>query len=173
MLGFSDEIARFRQRLDAENSRLKNLCLIWERELEENIPPLETGNVLTVIRQTQQLQREKFNQYADLVNQFENKSGKKIVVNDLEGFWELIQLQVIACKIRSSGPLLIPFLQVCDVDKKFAELEQLKKNDWVRKELIVPPKKRLKKKVVTTPRGLRSNIRVHIAAARKKQYLPK
>jgi len=95
MLGFSDEAERLRQRLDAENYRLKNMCSIWEKELEENVPPIETGNVLTVIRQTQQLQREKFKQYADLIDQFENKIGKKIVVNDLEGFWELIQLQVI------------------------------------------------------------------------------
>ena len=70
-------------------------------ELEENVPPLETGNVLTVIRQTQQLLREKFNQYTDLINQFENKTGRTILVDDLEGFWELIQLQVIHDKNES------------------------------------------------------------------------
>ena len=94
VLGSSDEVLRLRERLEVEDFRLTDMCLIWERELEDNVPAVETGNVLTVIRQTQQLLNERFNQYASLIDQFENQTGRKIVLDDMEGFWEMILLQV-------------------------------------------------------------------------------
>ena len=79
-----------------EGSRLTDLCVSWDELLANNeVPEEETGSVRTVIGQAQLLQRERFNQFAELVNQFENKTGEKeITPTDLEGFWEMIYLQV-------------------------------------------------------------------------------
>jgi len=61
------------------------------------VPEEETGSVRTVIGQAHLLQRERFTQFAGLVDQFENKSAEKeITPTDLEGFWEMIYLQVIS-----------------------------------------------------------------------------
>ena len=83
-------------------------------------------------------------------------------------------IHVIIDMISDIAMLLNSTLQVYDVDKKFADLERLKKDNWVHEESIIPPKKTQKKrKAVTTPRGLKSNIRAHITATRQKQYMPK
>ena len=59
------------------------------------VPEEETGAVRTVIGQAQLLQRERFGQFGQLIDQFRHKSGEKeITPTDLEGFWEMIYLQV-------------------------------------------------------------------------------
>lgn len=87
-----------RDQVDDTRFRLEELCCVWSSILEEgegNIPQEETGSVITVIRQTEQLQRERFNQYSTLIDQFEDNSGEKLITTtDLEGFWEMILLQV-------------------------------------------------------------------------------
>lgn len=91
------EALHFRSLMASEGSRLNDLCSNWE-ELMDNgdVPEEERGSVLTVIGQAHLLQRERFNQFAGLVNQFENKTAEKeITPTDLEGFWEMIYLQVM------------------------------------------------------------------------------
>lgn len=88
---------QLREQMSLKKFNLDELCCVWSNFLEEDgkIPSEETGNVLTVIRQTEQLQRERFNQYASLIDQFEHNSGEKIITtSDLEGFWEMVLLQV-------------------------------------------------------------------------------
>ena len=66
--------------------------------------------------------------------------------------------------------------QVGDVDRKFINLNELRANNWVRKEEIKPeliPKKTgsSKKKMKAPPVrpvSAKSSLRAHIAAARKK-----
>lgn len=100
--GKNMEIARqLRAQVDEKKTQLDELCRLWNDKLKQDnaIPDDETGAVLTVIGQTQQLQREKFHQYAGLILQFENNSDeKKITKTDLEGFWEMILLQVFHLK---------------------------------------------------------------------------
>ena len=86
----------FREILKQEDERLKNLCQEWDQILdEEQVPGTEIGAVFTVVGQAQLLQRERFCQFAELINQFETKSGEKeITATDLEGFWEMIYIQV-------------------------------------------------------------------------------
>lgn len=86
----------FRAMMASESSRLTDLCNKWEEMLSNNeVPEEETGSVRTVIGQAQLLQRERFTQHAGLINQFETKTGEKdITPTDLEGFWEMIYLQV-------------------------------------------------------------------------------
>lgn len=92
----------FRAMMASEGSRLTDLCSNWEELLsKDEVPEEETGSVRTVIGQAQLLQRERFTQFAGLVNQFETKTGEKeITPTDLEGFWEMIYLQVsLICNV--------------------------------------------------------------------------
>ena len=50
--------------------------------------------------------------------------------------------------------------QVGDVDRKFINLNELRANNWVRKEEIKPE--------LIRPVSAKSSLRAHIAAARKK-----
>lgn len=92
----NEDAARFRSRMASEGSRLTDLCNSWEELLANGeVPEEETGSVRTVIGQAQLLQRERFTQFAGLITQFEHTSGEKeITPTDLEGFWEMIYLQV-------------------------------------------------------------------------------
>ena len=96
-LEINADAERFRTLIKTEDFRLKELCSRWDHLLVSNdVPEEETGSVRTVIGQAQLLQRERFTQFAGLVDQFENKSAEKeITATDLEGFWEMIYLQVI------------------------------------------------------------------------------
>jgi hypothetical protein len=87
---------RFRALMASEGSRLTDLCNSYDELLSsDEIPEEESGAVRTVIGQAHLLQRERFTQFAGLVNDFENKTGEKeITPTDLEGFWEMIYLQV-------------------------------------------------------------------------------
>lgn len=89
---------RFRTLIKTEECRLSELCTRWDQLVVSNdVPEEETGSVRTVIGQAQLLQRERFTQFAGLVDQFEHKSAEKeITPTDLEGFWEMIYLQVIS-----------------------------------------------------------------------------
>lgn len=87
---------KFRALMASEGSRLTDLCNSYEKLLaSDDIPEEESGSVRTVIGQAHLLQRERFTQFGGLVNQFESNSGEKeITATDLEGFWEMIYLQV-------------------------------------------------------------------------------
>ena len=92
------EIAQqLRAPIEEKKKLLDELCRKWNGRLKEgSIPNEEIGAVLTVIGQTQLLQRERIHQYAGLILKFENNNSdeKKILKSDLEGFWEMILLQV-------------------------------------------------------------------------------
>ncbi|EFX67795.1 hypothetical protein DAPPUDRAFT_330714 [Daphnia pulex] len=160
--GKNMEIARqLRAQVDEKKTQLDELCRLWNDRLKQDnaIPDDETGAVLTVIGQTQQLQRERFHQYAGLILKFENNSDeKKITKTDLEGFWETI------------------LLQVTDVENKFTELDCLHRDGWTRQETVhfqlkktkKPKKKTEKKKNIGEVEVKSSGIRSHIASLRKK-----
>jgi len=156
-LEINADAERFRTLIKTEDFRLKELCSRWDHLLVSNdVPEEETGSVRTVIGQAQLLQRERFTQFAGLVDQFENKSAEKeITATDLEGFWEMI------------------YLQVSDVDRKFEGLSHLHANGWVKEEPVEVEKKNKPKKKVAAARPVarpaKSNMRALIAAARKNQ----
>jgi len=152
----NEKALHFRTLISNEESRLNKLCEEWNLRLCGDVPEEESGTVRTVIGQAQLLQRERFTQFAGLVDQFENKSGEKeITATDLEGFWEMI------------------YLQVLDVDRKFEDLSSLMANGWIKPEPVFITKTKSKKKVVGGARPIvkaaKSNMRAIIAAARKNQ----
>ncbi|KAI9559641.1 hypothetical protein GHT06_013646 [Daphnia sinensis] len=93
------EIAlQLREQMDQKKAHLEGLCYLWRGILEEkdDVPQDDVGSILTVIGQTQQLQRERFQQYSTLILQFEKNTAEKTITRtDLEGFWEMISLQLL------------------------------------------------------------------------------
>jgi len=107
----------FRTKLAVETKRLTDLCDSWEKKLEINkgvISDVTEGELRCVIGQGRLVMAERFNQFSGLVDNCEFKQGEKeTTCMDLKGFWEMI------------------YYQVEDVDKKFAKLERVEKNNWV------------------------------------------
>lgn len=157
------EIAlHLRAQMDEKKAHLDGLCNLWSGVLkeEDGVPQDDVGSILTVIGQTQQLQRERFHQYSTLILQFEkNTAEKTITKTDLEGFWEMISLQVT------------------DVENKFSQLDSRRKAGWKSQENIEylfrkkrnPTSRTEKKKDAGESEIKSSGIRSHIALLRKKQ----
>lgn len=100
--------------LNEEIERLNTLCVIWEKYKLENIELIaEHGGedlINTVIGQTKLLTTKKLMQFSSLIDRCENKvkstsearilendgseSMKPVLVEDLEGFWSMVKLQV-------------------------------------------------------------------------------
>ena len=71
------------------------------------------GDINASIGKAQLLIRERFNQFSKLITDCENKSSEKeIRMDDLNGFWEMISIQIE------------------DVISQFKNLELIKANDW-------------------------------------------
>lgn len=92
-----EEVARhFRDVLAVQDERFAGLCQHWDEALEQGrVPATRVGAVFTVVGQAQLLQRERFRQFAQLVDQFRHGTGAKpITADDLDGFWDMVYLQV-------------------------------------------------------------------------------
>ncbi|XP_071442768.1 disks large-associated protein 5-like [Hetaerina americana] len=133
----ADGLQNFRSLYEGEMNRLDNLCLQWEllsSDTSQEIPVGIKDSIFTTVCQTRLLMREKLEQFKDLLHTFEKKTSKSIPVitcSDLQGFWDLVSIQVN------------------DVDTKFSSLDQLKWNNWVG----VKEPKTSPEKVVTRRRG--------------------
>jgi len=153
------KVKPFRNLLETETERLTALCNAWESKIP-NIPDDEEyedirGEVRSVVGQGRLVMAERFHQFSGLVDNCQFKRGEKeTTVEDLQGFWEMI------------------FIQVEDVDKKFAGLVTVEENSWkpieVRQTNV--PKSRNQGKS-TKPSGklkqASSGLKALIAARRK------
>ncbi|EEB10001.1 hepatoma up-regulated protein, putative [Pediculus humanus corporis] len=87
----------FRDVLRTERENLDNLSDFWHTKVnsDKNISRDTQGRIRSVVGKTRLLLSEKFKQFEGLIDQSENKtSEKEITLNDLQGFWELILIQV-------------------------------------------------------------------------------
>lgn len=91
------------------------------------------GRVMASCGKANLLLTSKFKQYRGLCSEYE-KTSRKMTADDMQGFWELI------------------LLQVNDVKKMFTALRNLHENNWV-----IPKSPMPKKKGVATPRTPASN----------------
>lgn len=108
-------VAYFRDLLEKETERLLGLCERWDSVLEStsDINDEAQGSIRTTTGQARLLINQRFAQFRGLVNNCENGSGwQKITCDDLQGFWEMV------------------YIQVEDVDKKFEALTGLRENNW-------------------------------------------
>jgi len=155
----SCSIRKFREDLQSEYDRLTSLCESWENTVNEvgYIPDGLKGEIRCVVGQARLVMVERFQQFSGLIDNCEfNRGHKETTCMDLKGFWEMI------------------FIQVEDVDKKFLNLEERKRNNW--EEVVIPVKKdkavkkisnMVKKLPSTAAKVASSNIKAFIANQRK------
>ncbi|XP_076046822.1 disks large-associated protein 5-like isoform X2 [Oratosquilla oratoria] len=147
----------FRQLIRDQKTHLQNLCDKWLAILEDesDVPEDAQGDIRTAAGQANLLMKERFTQFSGLIDNCEFKQGEKeTTVQDLQGFWDIV------------------YIQVEDVNKKFSNLEKLKDGNWKVPSPEAPacaPKKLVKK--VFKPKvggNATSAVRAHILAARQK-----
>lgn len=120
--------------VEKEDRKFKTSCERWNKVLEENTAPeAYHGLILSAIGQANLFQNKRFKQFKELIELHKDKfAEKKATVEDLDGFWEMISIQVD------------------DVHKRFEQLEKLSSLNWV-EEGCEPKveKKKVKVKEVT------------------------
>ncbi|XP_059180364.1 disks large-associated protein 5 isoform X2 [Centropristis striata] len=126
------DVPYFRSEIANETDRLMTLCASWEFKVEdESIPEEMRDRMRTAIGQARLLMKERFNQFAGLVDDCELGRGEKITTcTDLQGFWDMV------------------YYQVEDVNKKFDALKEAESRGWVEEHKPPPPRQR---KVVKKP----------------------
>nr|XP_015840217.1 PREDICTED: disks large-associated protein 5 isoform X1 [Tribolium castaneum] len=138
--------------LDSEISRLKDMCDQWTTYKNEMDPPEEAVSMIDVaLGQTNLLITKKFEQFRGLIHKCQSEPEEALVTcEDLHGFWDMMHLQVN------------------NLDKRFANLDNLKANNW--QEIIPEVKKDVKKKS-RKPKTVKASsaLREAIQAARKKK----
>jgi disks large-associated protein 5 len=64
-----------------------------------DVPPEASDLISAAVGQTQLLLRSKFNQFRDLINECEKslagETDKPVTCLDLEGFWDMVFMQVL------------------------------------------------------------------------------
>jgi hypothetical protein len=110
----------FRELMVSHTRRLESLCGHWEAldteprdENEEPIPDAARGHIRAAVGKARLLISQRFRQFSGLVTNCEKQEGdKKVNPEDLQGFWDMI------------------YIQVEDVYGMFSALEQLQANQW-------------------------------------------
>lgn len=103
-----------------EENRLMSLCRQMEADLYcQDIPEDASGKIRAAIGKANLLVNQKFKQFEDLCYEHMNPSvdGKLLKWQDLQGFWDMIKIQVD------------------NVEEMFTELELIRQNGW--KELCM------------------------------------
>lgn len=130
---------KFRAYVNEEAEKLGRKREYWVKLLEggEHIINEEvTGRIMATCGKANLLLTSKFKQYRTLCTEFETKSGAKMTSDDMQGFWELI------------------LLQVNDVNKMFEECRVMEKSNWQPPKSPMPPKKKpvdVQRKTTRTP----------------------
>jgi len=86
--------------LDNAVSRLEGMCQEWLhiQSSVNDLPPEASELISAAVGQTQLLLRSKFSQFRDLINECEKslagETDKLVTCLDLEGFWDMVFIQV-------------------------------------------------------------------------------
>ncbi|XP_055852584.1 guanylate kinase-associated protein mars-like [Episyrphus balteatus] len=124
----------YRKQLADEIARLNGQCDTWHLYKEANAHLVEDSGsdmINVTIGQTKLLITKKLKQFGDLIDRCERgvmgkvalgkgDGAKPILTEDLEGFWSMVGLQIE------------------NVDKRFANLQRWKENDWKDPDEVLP-----------------------------------
>ncbi|KAG5870917.1 hypothetical protein JTB14_004139 [Gonioctena quinquepunctata] len=112
----------FRITLDREIDRIESVCREWEGYKENELPEEATNLIDVAVGQSKLLMAKKFKQFRDLIEECRScqYKDKPITCTDLHGFWDMV------------------YMQVENLDKRFASLETWKANNW---QEVLPEKK--------------------------------
>ncbi|KAM7344176.1 guanylate kinase-associated family member mars [Cochliomyia hominivorax] len=142
-----EAVSYFRKQLQDEIDRLHALCDVWEAYKSEHFEKIQNANgedmINVSVGQTRLLTSKKFMQFKGLIDRCEagatgigaveydgSEDTKPITSEDLEGFWSMLGIQVD------------------NLDKRFANLERWKQNDWQDPDEVKPKIKKNLTKVV-------------------------
>jgi len=88
----------FEKILEREKIKMVSVCQVWETKLRHaasEIPEAIQGMIRSAVGQGRQILAERFPQFCDLVDRCASGvSSPKVLVSDLQGFWEMIVIQV-------------------------------------------------------------------------------
>jgi len=138
----------FEKLLEKEKIKMVSVCQKWEaklRHLAQEIPELIQGMIRSAVGQGRQILAERFPQFRDLVDRCASGVGvPKVLVSDLQGFWEMIDIQVK------------------DVQEKFSVVSVSESNGWcfplaVAEEIVTV--KTISKATLVNKRGNKGNSR--------------
>lgn len=149
-----DAVKYFRMQLENEIKRLHALCDDWNLYCEQHkVMLIETGGkdmIDAAIGQTKLLTSKKLMQFSSLIDRCESgvtgvglrpndgsEATKPVLSEDLQGWWDMINLQSD------------------NVDKRFANLERWKANDWQDPDAI----EKLKPKVKVGPKASKTKAK--------------
>uniref|UniRef100_H2ZNL1 Disks large-associated protein 5 n=1 Tax=Ciona savignyi TaxID=51511 RepID=H2ZNL1_CIOSA len=160
----------YRDLLKENTASLNQQSCNWEKYSEvvaEDIgkenEEMVLGDIRTTVGQAKLLIKERFTQFSGLIDKCEfGSSDKPVLCQDLEGFWEMINFQVV------------------DVQEKFSKLEKRRSENWANnsEEKKTVKKKILKKKSVQPPdvsnadKRLEARKRLASAKAALKKKVP-
>ncbi|KAL7632429.1 UNVERIFIED_CONTAM: hypothetical protein RMT77_017283 [Armadillidium vulgare] len=153
----------FRNFITEQTCYLRMACERLKKDMEEStdIPEDLIGDINVIVGQSELLIKERFTQFASLIDDSEFKrSEKEITLEDLQGFWDIVMIQIEK------------------MTQKIDDLKQLKKNNWkcpVKKPVLkhIENIKMVSKvpKVKNFPATGKPKIRSHILALRKEMKL--
>ncbi|KAJ0178053.1 hypothetical protein K1T71_005876 [Dendrolimus kikuchii] len=149
-----DSIDDFRRQLASEIERITELCVTWDKILEQTkLPETIQEYVLAAVGQGRLLMSQKMQQFASLVERCAKPEPGTALVTpaDLQGFWDMV------------------FMQVENVYIRFKKLEQLRDRGWVEEKPVERMRRptvqpRLKK---NKPNAGPSRLKEMIASARR------
>lgn len=138
-----------------EVNRLQILCRQWEVVKNDNNVPEDAQLIINqAIGQTNLLISKKIEQFKKLIVDCETGAGeKKVTCQDLQGFWDMV------------------YMQVEDCDSRFGQLIKLQEKNWVEDQPEVSKTVVASKKPVATKKTVpskSSSVRDMIRAARRK-----
>ncbi|XP_075221319.1 uncharacterized protein LOC142324280 isoform X2 [Lycorma delicatula] len=108
------EAAPYYARLDKETKNLIEQCEMWSKiSLSRVLPKEIEDEVDSAVGQTRLLVQDKFQQFRSLIQRFEFKVEPPVTINDLDGFWDVI------------------YIQVEKLHSQFSKLQMLKENNWI------------------------------------------
>lgn len=97
----------FRSLLETETKAITDLCEAWELKLQTNDNDDEQeSDIRATIGQARMLLAPKgrMKQFDQLINDSENNTGEKVIgEGDLEGYWQLLNFQILDVKQKFEG----------------------------------------------------------------------
>ncbi|KAL0280451.1 UNVERIFIED_CONTAM: hypothetical protein PYX00_001733 [Menopon gallinae] len=152
---FKCRIFSFRKYVECQSKKLLDLCELWKNmtKTDRTIPSDVQDEILSLCGKTNLLTSDKFKQFKDLIDKCENKDPM-IKIEDLQGYQDWVAIEVES------------------LDHAFIKLEERRARNW-KCETKVQVKVQKENRPVQAKKtgkfqGVRSNIRQHILAARKK-----
>nr|CAD7195584.1 unnamed protein product [Timema douglasi] len=149
-------VKHFRDTLVSERNTLMAKCEYWQaiQSTHAEIPVKVHELVDSAVGQTRLLVTKKFVQFEGLMDMCETGQGRRVTLEDLQGFWEMV------------------YMQVGDVNHRFSQLELLRANSWHQEspvKKVTRQRAQNQKGVNKTKGNVKSSIKNLILAARKKK----